>query len=173
MQIDERFFRQVKQKTQAILYVLTSIFVIDDGKRLVKMCASELIRGYMKGAIHMRQRNNSVTVRFNDEELMFLQEMREKTGLPFHSLIVKALGSAQLPSKEYTEKVDELLRVSGQINNRIKRNGDNINQLARVANRTNNAPALTELIFLTEEQKAIKKECEDLWQYIKSSIPKD
>jgi hypothetical protein len=40
MQIGERIFRQMKQKTQAILGVLTSIFVSSDGKVSAKMRAA-------------------------------------------------------------------------------------------------------------------------------------
>ncbi|MCR5782561.1 MAG: hypothetical protein K6G90_07455, partial [Clostridia bacterium] len=47
MQIAEIFFRQLKQKAQAILCVLTSIFVIDAGKRAGKMYAQELISAYL------------------------------------------------------------------------------------------------------------------------------
>ena len=47
MQIAGIFFRQLKQKAQAILCVLTSIFVIDAGKRAGKMYAQELISAYI------------------------------------------------------------------------------------------------------------------------------
>ncbi len=47
MQIGEKIFRQMKQKTQAILDVLTSIFVRYDGKYSVKMHACDLISGYL------------------------------------------------------------------------------------------------------------------------------
>ena len=47
MQIAKIFFRQLKQKAQAILCVLTSIFVIDAGKRAGKMFAQELISAYL------------------------------------------------------------------------------------------------------------------------------
>ena len=47
MQIAGIFFRQLKQKAQAILCVLTSIFVIDAGKRAGKMYAQELISAYL------------------------------------------------------------------------------------------------------------------------------
>ena len=47
MQIGERIFRQMKQKTQAILGVLTSIFVKYGGKYSVKMRACDFISGYL------------------------------------------------------------------------------------------------------------------------------
>ncbi len=50
MQIGEKIFRQMKQKTLAILDVLTSIFVRYDGKYSVKMRACDLISGYLRGS---------------------------------------------------------------------------------------------------------------------------
>ena len=52
MQIAEIFFRQLKQKAQAILCVLTSIFVIDAGKRAGKMYAQELISAYLRTIVY-------------------------------------------------------------------------------------------------------------------------
>ena len=48
MQIGERIFRRIKQKTQAILCVLTSIFARYGGKGSDKVCAGDQIRGYQK-----------------------------------------------------------------------------------------------------------------------------
>jgi hypothetical protein len=101
----------------------------------------------------MRTRTNHVSIWLNDKELLHLKKLSEKSGLKVDPLIRSLIKGQQIKAKPTGEYIAILRELSAI--------GNNINQIARVAN-TNGSIRLEEILRAVE---MVNK----MWKYIKET----
>lgn len=117
-----------------------------------------------------RKRNIAVTFRMNAKEYQTLQNRVEESGLTQQSYIIKAISNATITpaneiaiQKEISKSFENLIR-------QLRGLATNVNQMAHIANGKGYVPTLDQLIKTSEEINKFRKESEQLWQSIRSSI---
>ncbi len=118
----------------------------------------------------MRSRNNIVTIRMNDDEYAVLKAKVKESGLTQQSFINNAIKGATIASDDEVEILKDLSITFADLVRQLRGLATNINQIAHVANGMRILPLKIELSKTREEIKSYKKECEEIWQLIRSLI---
>ena len=141
----------------------------------------------------MRSRKNVVSIRMNDAEYEMLKAKVKEAGISQQSFIISAISGASIASadevavqKEISRSLSDLVRqirglAANVVQKEISRSlsdlvrqirglAANVNQLARTANRQGALPTLDSLAKIHEEIQNYRKDCEDIWLSIRSSI---
>ena len=104
----------------------------------------------------MRKRDKAITIRMTEEEYALLCSKLAQTGISQQAFVINAItGIAIIPS-EQTAVLKEI--------------SSNVNQMARIANSRNFAPGTRELEKISQQIRGYRKESEEIWQSIRSSI---
>ena len=118
----------------------------------------------------MRKRNKAVTIRMTEEEYDLLCSKLEQTGVSQQSFVISAItGAAVIPS-EQTAVLKEISFTFASLEQQLRGMATNINQMARIANSRNYAPGIRVLEKLSREISGYRKDSEEIWQSIRSSI---
>lgn len=118
----------------------------------------------------MRKRNKAVTIRMTEEEYDLLCSKLEQTGVSQQSFVISAItGAAVIPS-EQTAVLKEISFTFASLEQQLRGMATNINQMARIANSRNYAPGIRMLEKLSREIREYRKDSEEIWQSIRSSI---
>lgn len=118
----------------------------------------------------MRKRNNTVTVRVNDEELKIINERISLSGMTKQSYLINALmGAKTVTAEQISACKDSNLRIM-DIQNQLRGMATNINQIARIANSTGQLPVLELLNQISEKLDVIRKENDVAWQPLRYYI---
>lgn len=120
----------------------------------------------------MRKKNHQIVVRMDDGEYRKFLEDVKASGLSQQAYLSNAVHSSTLPDPVWQETLVSVSRAMNGIQTNLRAIGTNINQIARKTNGTGylSVGAYREL----QEQFRIiteyRKEVEDVWQSVRSSI---
>ena len=118
----------------------------------------------------MRKRNNTVTVRVNDEELKIINERISLSGMTKQSYLINALMGAKTVSKEEVALWKDVNARIADIQLKLRGIGTNINQMAHRANAENILPLEQRIIEIGVTIETIRRECEEQWRSLRYLI---
>ena len=118
----------------------------------------------------MLKRINEIHIMLDDDEYSTFLELQAKTGLNKRQFIMNAIADKPFVTAEYIEELKKLNMLIDRFNEIIKKDGVNINQLARIANTNGELPTVEELEKISNEILKIRKGAERIWQYIRSCL---
>ena len=117
-----------------------------------------------------RRRNKAVTVRMNETEYADFQNRVEESGLSQQAYIISAVRGATITTSDEIAVLKEISKTFAEFVKQIRGMGTNLNQMAHVANGQGYLPGEESLLRLSDQVGNMRKEGEDVWQSIRSSI---
>ena len=117
-----------------------------------------------------RKRNRAVTVRMSDREYDRLQKKVSESGLSQQAYIIGAVCNAKITSSDEVTVLKDVSRLFADHERQVRGMATNINQMAKVANSQGSVASEAELERLSDQIRDLRKESEDIWQSIRSSI---
>ena len=117
-----------------------------------------------------RRRNKAVTVRMNETEYADFQNRVEESGLSQQAYIISAVRGATITPSDEIAVLKEISKTFAEFVKQIRGMGTNLNQMAHVANGQGYLPGEESLLRLSDQVGNMRKEGEDVWQSIRSSI---
>jgi uncharacterized protein (DUF1778 family) len=130
------------------------------------------ILSHLKGekGLPMRKRKKAITIRMTDEEYALLCSKLEQTGLSQQAFVISAVTGAAIIPSEQIAVLKESSSTFASLEQQLRGMATNINQMARIANSRNFAPGVRALEKISREISEYRKESEEIWQSIRSSI---
>ena len=117
-----------------------------------------------------RRRNKAVTVRMNETEYADFQNKVEESGLSQQAYIISAVRGATITPSDEIAVLKEISKTFADFEKQVRGLGTNVNQMARVANGQGYLPVEEALARLSDQLRNMRKESEEIWQSIRSSI---
>jgi len=119
-----------------------------------------------------RTRNRAVTVRMSDSEYDSLRDKVRESGLSQQSYIISAVLDSSVTTSDTIDVLKDISRTFAGVEQQLRGLGTNVNQMAHIANGMGMAPSVRELEHISNLVAEYRKECNTVWQSIRSSIPK-
>ena len=119
-----------------------------------------------------RTRNRAVTVRMSDSEYDSLRDKVRESGLSQQSYIISAVLDSSVTTSDTIDVLKNISRTFAGVEQQLRGLGTNVNQMAHRANGMGMAPSVRELEHISDLVAEYRKECNTVWQSIRSSIPK-
>ena len=117
-----------------------------------------------------RRRNKAVTVRMNETEYADFQNKVEESGLSQQTYIISAVRGATITPSDEIAVLKEISKTFADFEKQVRGLGTNVNQMAHVANGQGHLPSEETLTRLSSQIGKLRKESEEIWQSIRSSI---
>ena len=117
-----------------------------------------------------RRRNKAVTVRMNETEYADFQNKVEESGLSQQAYIISAVRGATITPSDEIAVLKEISKTFADFEKQVRGLGTNVNQMAHVANGQGYLPSEEALTRLSDQLGTMRKESEQIWQSIRSSI---
>ena len=117
----------------------------------------------------MRKRNKAITIRMTDAEYAAIQDRIRQSGRTQQSYIINAALTARISSAEEIATLKEISVSFGDLVRQLRGLATNVNQMARIANRSGTLPATRELSKISDLISIYRKESEEVWLSIRSS----
>ena len=117
-----------------------------------------------------RKRNKAVTIRMSDIEYESLQDKVDESGLSQQAYIISSIQGSTITSSDEIAVQKDISKSFADLVKQLRGLATNVNQMAHVANGQGILPTTTELIKASDEISHYRKECEELWLLIRSSI---
>lgn len=117
-----------------------------------------------------RTRDIAVTTRMTKYEFEILKKRVEDSGLTQQEFIIRAIIGAPITTAEEIETEKEVSRTFADLVRQLRGLATNVNQMAHIANATYSLPTIDTLDEIGKELNHFRKESEDIWQSIRSSI---
>ena len=117
-----------------------------------------------------RRRNKAVTVRMNETEYADFQSKVEESGLSQQAYIISAVRGATITPSDEIAVLKEISKTFADFEKQVRGLGTNVNQMAHVANGQGYLPGEEALTRLSDQLGTMRKESEEIWQSIRSSI---
>ena len=117
-----------------------------------------------------RRRNKAVTVRMNETEYADFQNKVEESGLSQQAYIISAVRGATITPSDEIAVLKEISKTFADFEKQVRGLGTNVNQMAHVANGQGYLPGEEALTRLSDQLGNMRKESEEIWQSIRSSI---
>lgn len=117
-----------------------------------------------------RRRNKAVTIRMSEDEYKTLQDKVDESGLSQQAYIISAIKGATITPSNEIEVQKEISKTFAELVKQLRGLATNVNQMAHVANGQGILPTTSELIKASDEISKYRKESEELWLLIRSSI---
>ena len=117
-----------------------------------------------------RKRNKAVTIRMSDSEYETLQDKVDESGLSQQAYIISSIKGSTITSSDEIAVQKDISKSFADLVKQLRGLATNVNQMAHVANGQGILPTTTELIKASDEISHYRKECEELWLLIRSSI---
>lgn len=117
-----------------------------------------------------RRRNKAVTVRMNETEYADFQNKVEESGLSQQAYIISAVRGATITPSDEIAVLKEISKTFADFEKQVRGLGTNVNQMAHVANGQGYLPGEEALTRLSNQLGTMRKESEQIWQSIRSSI---
>ncbi len=117
-----------------------------------------------------RRRNKAVTVRMNETEYADFQNKVEESGLSQQAYIISAVRGATITPSDEIAVLKEISKTFADFEKQVRGLGTNVNQMAHVANGQGYLPGEEVLTRLSDQLGNMRKESEEIWQSIRSSI---
>ena len=119
-----------------------------------------------------RTRNRAVTVRMSDSEYDSLKSRVSESGLSQQSYIIGTVLGSPVTNSDTVDMLKNISRTFAGVEQQLRGLGTNVNQMAHIANGTGITPSMKELEHISDQVTEYRKECDSVWQSIRSSIPK-
>lgn len=117
-----------------------------------------------------RKRNKAVTVRMNESEYADFQNKVEESGLTQQAYIINAVRGATITPSDEIAVLKDISKTFADFENQVRGLGTNVNQMAHVANGQGILPTQDVMERLAIQLGNMRKESEEIWQSIRSSI---
>lgn len=117
-----------------------------------------------------RRRNKAITVRMTESEYADFQNRVEESGLSQQTFIITAVRGATITPSDEIAVLKEISKIFADYVKQVRGMGTNLNQMAHVANGQGYLPGEESLLRLSDQVINMRKEGEDVWQSIRSSI---
>ena len=117
-----------------------------------------------------RKRNKSVTIRMNDIEYADFQNKVTESGLTQQAYVINAVRGAIITPSDQIAVRKEISKTFADQERQFRGLATNVNQMAHVANGQGYVPSAQELENIAAQLGIYRKESEDIWQSIRSSI---
>ena len=117
-----------------------------------------------------RKRNKSVTIRMNDIEYSDFQNKVTESGLTQQAYVINAVRGATITPSDQIDVLKEISKTFADQERQFRGLATNVNQMAHVANGQGYVPSAQELEKIAAQIGIYRKESEDIWQSIRSSI---
>ena len=117
-----------------------------------------------------RKRNKAVTVRMSESEYADFLNKAEESGLSQQAFIISAVRGATITPSDEIAVLKEISKTFADFEKQVRGLGTNVNQMAHVANGQGYLPGEEALTRLSDQVGNIRKESEEIWQSIRSSI---
>ena len=117
-----------------------------------------------------RTRSNLVGIRMNEQEYEEFQEKLEASGLSKQAYGICALLSGSITSAEEINILKEISQTFADIADQLWELTSKVNQMTHIAHSQCNLPAENELKRLSVQISNYRKDSEQIWQLIRSSI---
>ena len=116
-----------------------------------------------------RTRNHTLTIRLNDSEYnTFIQHLTQ-SGLTKQDFVLDAITKPSIISSDYISELHKLNQNVANYNRKVSGMAVNINQIAHKANATD-VVDIHAIENATNEISKVKKEGENIWHLIRSSM---
>lgn len=117
-----------------------------------------------------RKRNKAVTIRMNETEYADLQNRIEESGLSQQAFVISAVRGATITPSDEIAVLRDISTTFADFEKQVRGLGTNVNQMAHVANGQGYLPTEDTLTRLADQLSNMRKESEEIWQSIRSSI---
>ena len=117
-----------------------------------------------------RKRNKAITIRMTESEYSDLQARVTESGLSQQEFIINAIRGANITPSEGIAVMKEISKTFSEYVKQLRGIGTNVNQMAHVANGQGYLSGETILLGLSDQVGIMRKDGEDVWQSIRSSI---
>lgn len=117
-----------------------------------------------------RRRNKAVTVRMNETEYADFQKKVKESGLSQQAYIISAVRGATITPSDEIAVLKEISKTFADFEKQVRGLGTNVNQMAHVANGQGYLPGAEALARLSNQLRNMRKESEEIWLSIRSSI---
>ena len=118
-----------------------------------------------------RARDRAVTVRMSDSEYDRLKNKVNESGLSQQSYIISAALDSYVTTSDTIDVLKTISKTFAGVEQQLRGLGTNVNQMAHIANGTGMTPSARELERISDQVTEYRKECNSVWQSIRSSIP--
>ena len=118
----------------------------------------------------IRKRNRSVTIRMNETEYADFQSKVIESGLTQQAYVINAVRGATITPSDQIDVLKEISKTFADQERQFRGLATNVNQMAHVANGQGYVPSAQELEKIAAQIGIYRKESEDIWQSIRSSI---
>ena len=118
----------------------------------------------------IRKRNRSVTIRMNETEYADFQSKVTESGLTQQAYVINAVRGATITPSDQIAVLKEISKTFTDQERQFRGLATNVNQMAHVANGQGYVPSAQELENIAVQLGIYRKESEDIWQSIRSSI---
>ena len=118
----------------------------------------------------IRKRNRSVTIRMNETEYADFQSKVTESGLTQQAYVINAVRGATITPSDQIAVLKEISKTFADQERQFRGLATNVNQMAHVANGQGYVPSAQELENIAAQLGIYRKESEDIWQSIRSSI---
>ena len=120
--------------------------------------------------MNQRKRVHTISIRLSDEELSTFRKLIEEAGEPtIQNYGLEALLKGKVTSKEEIEELTEINKWMAKLAASERQIGNNINQIARIANTKHNLSD-EEFESIQTSLKTLQEEREESWQLIRSFL---
>ena len=117
-----------------------------------------------------RKRNRAITVRMKESEYMELVNKVKKSGLSQQDFIIRAVHGGTITSSDEIVALKETNKIFADFVKQLRGMGTNLNQMAHVANGQGLLPTENRIEDIVDQIGDFRKEGEDIWLSIRSSI---
>jgi hypothetical protein len=108
----------------------------------------------------------------SDSEYDSLRDKVRESGLSQQSYIISAALDSSVTTADTLDVLKNISRTFAGVEQQLRGLGTNVNQMAHIANGTGMTPSASELEHISNQVAEYRKECNSVWQLIRSSIPK-
>ena len=118
----------------------------------------------------MRRRNKAITIRLTEEEYALLCSKLKQTGVSQQAYIISAVRGATIIPSDEIAVLKDISKTFAELEKQLRGLATNVNQMAHVANGLGILPAENDLKRLSVQLGNYRKDSEQIWQSIRSSI---
>ena len=105
-----------------------------------------------------------------EEEYSLLCSKLEQTGVSQQAFVINAIKGAAIIPSDQIAVLKEISSTFASLEQQLRGMAANVNQMARIANSRNYAPGIRILEKISHEISGYRKDSEEIWQSIRSSI---
>ncbi len=117
-----------------------------------------------------RKRDKSVTIRMSIVEYDILQNKMKESGLSQQAFIINSIKSSTIASSDEIAVQKDISKTFNDLTKQLRGLATNVNQIAHIANGQHILPTTAVLVKTSDDITYFRKECEELWLLIRSSI---